>query len=90
MREWTDILPLAYYFIDYFNVKFDLEVKHIDAKLQDWMLNYDWPGNVRELKAVIERGMNIVDGDTLSMNDLYFSTQVSTDSTKRKTCLCKV
>ena len=80
-----DILPLAYYFIDYFNVKFDLEVKHIDAKLQDWMLNYDWPGNVRELKAVIERGMNIVDGDTLSMNDLYFSTQVSTNTTTKKT-----
>ena len=80
-----DILPLAYYFIDYFNVKFDVEVKHIDAKLQDWMLNYDWPGNVRELKAVIERGMNIVDGDTLSMNDLFFTTRVSTDSTTRKT-----
>ena len=71
-------------------MKFDLEVKHIDDKLQDWMLNYDWPGNVRELKAVIERGMNIVDGDTLSMNDLYFATQVSTNSTTRKTCLCKV
>ena len=78
-----DILPLAFYFIDYFNVKFDLEVKHIDAKLQDWMLNYDWPGNVRELKAVIERGMNIVDGDTLAMNNLYFSTPVSPSSTKR-------
>ena len=48
-------------------MKFDLEVKYIDDKLQDWMLNYDWQGNVRELKAVIERGMNIVDGDTLSM-----------------------
>jgi transcriptional regulator with PAS, ATPase and Fis domain len=80
-----DILPLAYYFIDYFNVKFDVEVKHIDAKLRDWMLNYDWPGNVRELKAVIERGMNIVDGNTLSMNDLFFTTRVSTDSTTRKT-----
>ena len=80
-----DILPLAYYFIDYFNVKFDVEVKHIDAKLQDWMLNYDWPGNVRELKAVIERGMNIVDGDTLSINDLFFTTRVSTNTTTRKT-----
>lgn len=80
-----DILPLAFYFIDYFNVMFDHEVKHIDARLQDWMLNYDWPGNVRELKAVIERGMNIVDGDTLSMNDIYFSTQVSTNSPNRKT-----
>ena len=81
----ADILPLAYYFIDYFNVKFDVEVKQIDAKLQDWMLNYGWPGNVRELKAVIERGMNIVDGNTLSMNDLFFTTRVSTDSTTRKT-----
>ena len=78
-----DILPLAFYFIDYFNVKFDLEVKHIDAKLQNWMLNYDWPGNVRELKAVIERGMNIVDGDTLSMNNLYFSTPVSPNQQQR-------
>ena len=69
-----DILPLAYYFIDYFNEKFDLEVKYIDPKLQEWILNYDWPGNVRELKAFIERGMNIVDGDTLSMDDIYFST----------------
>ena len=79
-----DILPLAFYFIDYFNVKFDLEVKHIDAKLQNWMLNYDWPGNVRELKAVIERGMNIVDGDTLSMNNLYFSTPGFSEFNKEK------
>ena len=79
-----DILPLAFYFIDYFNVKFDLEVKHIDAKLQNWMLNYDWPGNVRELKAVIERGMNIVDGDTLAMNDLYFSTPGFSEFNKEK------
>ena len=68
-----DILPLAHYFIDYFNEGFDLEVKYIDYKLQDWILNYEWPGNVRELKAFIERGMNIVDGDTLSMDDIYFS-----------------
>ena len=72
-------------------MKFDLEVKHIDDKLQDWMLNYDWPGNVRELKAVIERGMNIVDGDTLSMNDLYFSTPgCLLIQQLRKPCLCKV
>ena len=81
----ADILPLAYYFIDYFNVKFDLEVKHIDDKLQDWMLNYDWQGNVRELKAVIERGMNIVDGDTLSLSHLFFATPVSTNTTTKKT-----
>ncbi|MGW9100416.1 sigma-54 interaction domain-containing protein [Priestia megaterium] len=80
-----DILPLAQYFIDSFNEKFGLEVKFIDSKLQEWLLNYEWPGNVRELKAYIERGMNIVEGDTLSMDALHFSSVVSSNPTKRRT-----
>ncbi|WP_338472651.1 sigma 54-interacting transcriptional regulator [Niallia sp. XMNu-256] len=80
-----DILPLAYYFIDYFNDRFDLEVKYIDRKLQKWMLNYDWPGNVRELRAVIERGMNIVEDDTLSMSDLYLTSQAPNTPTHKRT-----
>lgn len=80
-----DILPLAQYFIDFFNVNFDLEVKFIDSKLQEWILNYEWPGNVRELKAFIERGMNIVEGDILSMNAIYFSRPVSAHPAKRET-----
>lgn len=80
-----DILPLAKYFLDLFNERFDLEVKFIDSKLQEWLLNYEWPGNVRELKAFIERGMNIVDGDTLSMNAIYFPRHVSISPTKRGT-----
>ncbi|WP_053362426.1 sigma 54-interacting transcriptional regulator [Bacillus sp. FJAT-27251] len=79
-----DILPLAHYFVDYFNEKFDLEVKYIDSKFQDWMLNYEWPGNIRELKAVIERGMNIVEGDTLSMKSIYFSLPVAANPSNRK------
>ena len=80
-----DLLPLAHYFIDSFNEVFDLEVKYIDYKLQDWILNYDWPGNVRELRAFIERGMNIVDGDTLAMDDIYFSRQVVNNRTTKVT-----
>src|SRR3954468_24689529 len=80
-----DLLPLAHYFIDSFNDVFDLEVKYIDYKLQDWILNYEWPGNVRELRAFIERGMNIIDGNTLSMDDIYFSRQVVNNRTTRVT-----
>ena len=80
-----DLLPLAHYFIDSFNEGFDLEVKYIDYKLQDWILNYEWPGNVRELRAFIERGMNIVDGDTLAMDDIYFSRQVVSNRTTKVT-----
>lgn len=66
-----DILPLTHHFIEFYNHKFDKEVIYIDSSLEDWLLNYNWPGNVRELKASIERGMHIVDGDTLSLDQLY-------------------
>lgn len=68
-----DILPLTYHFIEVYNQKFDKEVHYIDARLEEWLLNYEWPGNVRELKASIERGMNIVEDDTLTLDDLSFS-----------------
>ncbi|WP_165820818.1 sigma-54 interaction domain-containing protein [Pueribacillus theae] len=66
-----DILLLADQFIDDFNDEFGLNVKEIDPLLKDWMLNYDWPGNVRELKSFIERGMNIVEGGTLTLDDFF-------------------
>ncbi|MEK4011464.1 sigma-54 interaction domain-containing protein [Peribacillus sp. FSL M8-0224] len=68
-----DILPLAYHFVEYFNNKLGSHVKEIDPKLQDWLIQYDWPGNIREIKAIIERGMNIVDGGTLTLESLYFT-----------------
>lgn len=68
-----DILPLAYYFIDYFNEKLRHNVKYIEPALQEWLLRHDWPGNVRELRAYIERGMNIVEGHTLTIDCLYVS-----------------
>ncbi|CAK6473486.1 sigma-54 interaction domain-containing protein [Peribacillus castrilensis] len=68
-----DILPLAHHFVEYFNNKLGSHVKEIDPKLQDWLIQYDWPGNIREIKAIIERGMNIVDGGTLTLESLYFT-----------------
>ncbi|MGO4888385.1 sigma-54 interaction domain-containing protein [Anaerobacillus sp. MEB173] len=65
-----DIIPLAYYFIEKFNNQLGLSVKHIEPTLKHWLLNYHWPGNVRELQAKIERGMNIVEGDTLLMKNM--------------------
>ncbi|WP_158595091.1 sigma-54 interaction domain-containing protein [Oceanobacillus piezotolerans] len=69
-----DILPLTHFFIDYYNRHFDKEVSYIDSTMEEWLLSYEWPGNVRELKACIERGMNIVEKDTLSLDLLYIQT----------------
>lgn len=80
-----DILPLAHHFINYYNDKYDKEVAYIDTSLEEWLLNYDWPGNVRELKASIERGMNIVEGDTLTLDQLYFTETNMVDVPKQPT-----
>jgi transcriptional regulator with PAS, ATPase and Fis domain len=66
-----DIRILAYHYVDYFNKKLGKEVHFIDSHLEDWLHHYHWPGNVRELKASMERGMNIVDGDTLTLDLLH-------------------
>ncbi|PLT35391.1 sigma-54-dependent Fis family transcriptional regulator [Bacillus sp. V5-8f] len=69
-----DILPLAYYFIDHFNDVFQKNVEQIDPGLKTWIYNQDWPGNVRELKSFIERGMNMVEGHSLSLESMYLNT----------------
>ena len=66
MRERReDILPLTDYFIEKFNGKLSREVKHIDARVQDVLVNYDWPGNIRELENFIERIVLLSGGDTI-------------------------
>jgi len=52
-----DILLIARYFVDEFNVKLRKNVKNISKKAEIALKNYSWPGNVRELKNIIERVM---------------------------------
>lgn len=54
-----DILPLAKYFINEFNVSFKKTVRGISQDAADQLMNYAWPGNVRELRNTIERIMII-------------------------------
>jgi two-component system, NtrC family, response regulator AtoC len=65
-----DILPLTDYFIEKFNGKLDREVKHIDARVQDVLVNYDWPGNIRELENFIERIVLMAGGNTITFEDI--------------------
>jgi transcriptional regulator with PAS, ATPase and Fis domain len=77
-----DILPLTYYFIAYFNEILGQNVSIISPSLQEWLISYEWPGNVRELKAFIERGMNIIEGDTLTIESSFILS--SFDITEQK------
>ena len=65
-----DILPLTDYFIEKFNGKLERQVKHIDARVKDLLVNYDWPGNIRELENLIERIVLMAGGDTITFEDI--------------------
>ena len=45
-------------------------------------MRYDWPGNVRELANVIERAQILVEGDTITPDDLPETMTAATSDTE--------
>jgi transcriptional regulator with PAS, ATPase and Fis domain len=64
-----DIEPLVYYFVDYFNKKYSLNM-HFSEDAMEMMNAYDWPGNVRQLQNVVERSMVISSLPLITANEL--------------------
>ncbi|MEX2116021.1 MAG: sigma-54 dependent transcriptional regulator [Bacteroidota bacterium] len=58
--------------VDYFlrNKVRSRETKRIDPRALDVLMKYHWPGNVRELENVIERAAILVEGETITPDDL--------------------
>jgi two-component system, NtrC family, response regulator AtoC len=52
-----DVLLLAEHFLQRFCAKYGKEVRGIDDRARDALLDYPWPGNVRELSHVMERAV---------------------------------
>jgi DNA-binding NtrC family response regulator len=63
-----DILLLAKYFIDHFNMECRKNLKGLSKDTEKSLLEYHWPGNVRELRNVIERAM-ILESEDLILPD---------------------
>jgi DNA-binding NtrC family response regulator len=58
LRERSDdIMLLAKYFVNLFNVEFRKNLKGLSKATEKLFMEYRWPGNIRELKNVIERAM---------------------------------
>ncbi|WP_132996182.1 sigma-54 interaction domain-containing protein [Sporanaerobacter acetigenes] len=45
--------------------KIGCENKTISVEALNMLLEYDWPGNVRELENILERAINLCDGNTI-------------------------
>jgi DNA-binding NtrC family response regulator len=47
-----------------------IDMQYIDPGVIACLQEYDWPGNMREFKNVLERMVNITDGNTIGMEHL--------------------
>lgn len=45
---------------------------HVPQGVLETLIDHPWPGNVRELRNVLERGVVLMEGNALTMDDLLF------------------
>ena len=64
-----DVLLLAQYYIDRFNIEFRKKVRGLNEEAAGLVQHFRWPGNIRELRNAIERAMLLVDHEWLTPQD---------------------
>ncbi|WP_138207942.1 sigma 54-interacting transcriptional regulator [Haloimpatiens lingqiaonensis] len=67
-----DISLLVEHFIQKLNTKLNKNIKGITNDCIIYLEKYHWPGNIRELENIIERAMNMCDGNLITLKDLPF------------------
>ena len=66
----TDILPIAYHFLQQFSRDIDKNITGFDESAVGRLASYEWPGNVRQLRNVVERAVILCDSDQITLNEL--------------------
>ncbi len=73
LRERMDDLPaLTERFIEKLSEQIGKYVTQIAPSALDILMKYSWKGNVRELENILERAINMADGDTILPSHLPF------------------
>ena len=72
----SDILPIAYHFLDQFNRAMGREVKGFDPEAVRQLSEYPWPGNVRQLRNIIERAVILCEAELIGAGELNLTGKV--------------
>lgn len=64
-QRQEDIYPLIINLLPKICRRTGVREKKISVEVIKELLSYDWPGNVRELENILERAVNITEGDTI-------------------------
>jgi len=71
LRERRPDIPLLVaHFVRKFGEKLGRPIKDVDPEVMSAFFKYSWPGNVRELENIIERGLVLSRGESLTSDDL--------------------
>jgi len=71
LRNRRDDIPaLIDHFLRKFSIEMNKEVHGVDDDVIEFFLRYPWPGNVRELENILERGVVLAEGPTITRNEL--------------------
>lgn len=71
LRERLEDIPsLVQFFIDKLNKRIKRDIKGAQLEFVSDLMKYRWPGNVRELQNVVERAMNLCEGQFLTAKEL--------------------
>jgi two-component system response regulator AtoC len=92
LRERSqDILPLARFFVEHYNLKFKRQIDAISSGAEDLLLLHQWPGNVRELRNAIERAMILEDTRQIRPSSLPIAICPANDPlfTSQRACLAE-
>jgi PAS domain S-box-containing protein len=65
-----DIPLLVNFFVERKSRQYGRHVKSITPEFFEVLHQHDWPGNIRELENVVERAINVMEGDVLGVKDL--------------------
>ncbi|MDU2064570.1 MAG: sigma 54-interacting transcriptional regulator [Sporomusaceae bacterium] len=84
-----DIMPLAKFFLDKLNHKYNLQ-KYFSAISIQLLNEYSWPGNIRELKNVIERATIISAGNEIKPENLHIHQTKGINSYTGSSAVAKV
>lgn len=60
-----DLYSLVDYLIPKLSKELGLRSKTISTEAMNLLLNYNWPGNIRELENILERAINLCEGDII-------------------------
>ncbi len=75
-----DIYALSEYILPNICNRIGIEKKQISGEAMNKLMHYAWPGNIRELENVLERAVNLCDGQLIAERDIVLKRDGAIDS----------